>query len=126
MLFLKSKKTSAAEPSTSNIANREPRYGSIALVSVNGYEGMAVLRNVSQSGFRLESKTFVEMELGSIFTMKITPETSSGIKQFEVEVETRWILCTQEKFSAGFLVVQGGNRSFQKYVDFHKSNSRII
>jgi hypothetical protein len=123
MLFFKSKKSGEADSPAATV-NRAPRYGSLALVSVNGYEGAAVLRNVSQSGFRMESKTFVEMELGNVLTMQITPEASSGIKQFEIKVEVRWIQSAREKFSAGFMLVQGENRFFQKYVEFLKDSSR--
>jgi hypothetical protein len=97
---------------------RAPRYGSLALVGINGYEGMAVLRNISQSGFRLESKTFVDMDMGAVYVMQITPEASSGISQFEIPVEIRWIESSPEKFIAGFMLTQSSNRLFQKYVEY--------
>ncbi|MDR0730919.1 MAG: PilZ domain-containing protein [Treponema sp.] len=128
MLFSKLKpkpKTGrAANPDAAAGVVRAPRYDSIAFVSINGYDGMAVLRNISQSGFRMESKTFVEMELGNVFMMQITPELASGVKQFEVKVEVRWIQSDHDKFSVGFMVVEGENRSLQRYVDFLKRSSR--
>jgi hypothetical protein len=124
MLFFKPRKKGEISSGTAAAVERAPRYGSLALVNVNGYEGMAILRNVSQTGFRMESKTFVEMELGSILTMQITPEIHSGIKPFEIKVEVRWIVSTGEKFSAGFMLVQGGSLFFQRYVDFLKSSTR--
>jgi hypothetical protein len=113
----KDKSAISTKPSTTE---RAPRYGSLAMVSIDGYEGMALLRNVSYSGFRMESKTFVEMEVGTIHTMRITPEPLSGIKQFEIKVEVRWVQSLPEKFMAGFMLTQGGNRSFDRYVDFLK------
>jgi hypothetical protein len=122
----KAKTGGTAKPEVSAESARAPRYGSIAFVRINGYEGTAILRNVSQSGFRMESKTFVEMETGNVFTMSISPELSSGVKQFEVKVEVRWILIAQDKFSAGFMVTEDGNRPLQRYVDFLKNSSRVV
>ncbi|MDR2136014.1 MAG: hypothetical protein LBO76_05295 [Treponema sp.] len=126
MLFFKAKKKEAGRAEEPASVARAPRYGSLALVGINGYEGMAVLRNVSESGFRMESKTFVEMDLGGVYTIRISPEISSGVKQFELKVETRWIQSSQDKFTAGFMVVDGGNHSFQRYVDFLRDSSRVV
>jgi hypothetical protein len=98
--------------------NRPPRYESLARVSVNGYEGMAALKNVSQTGFRMESKTFVEIDLGAEYTMRISPEPASGVGPFEVPVEVRWAQSSPEKFAVGFMVTQAGNRYLQKYVEY--------
>jgi hypothetical protein len=126
MLFFKTRKGKTGNSQDSAVATRAPRYGSLAAVSINGFEGMAILRNVSQSGFRMESKTFVEMEPENVYIMLITPEISSGVKQFEIKVEVRWIQSTEDKFSAGLMAVEDGNRPFQRYVDFLKSASRVV
>jgi hypothetical protein len=125
MLFFKSKRNQEDDSNANqlNPVKRAPRYGSLALVSINGYEGMAVLRNISQSGFRMESKTFVDMNLGDVYVMQITPEPSSGIAQFEIPVEIRWVESSAEKFAAGFMLTQAASRSFQKYVDFRSQVS---
>jgi hypothetical protein len=123
MLFFKSKnKTETEKPAA--ILSRSPRYDCLIRVSLNGYEGQAVLRNISDTGFRMESKTFVEMETGSIYVMSIFPETFMGIKPFEVTVEVRWILSSPDKFALGLLVVQPENRPFQKYISYLKSQAR--
>jgi hypothetical protein len=103
-----------------------PRYGNLALVSIDGYEGVAVLRNISQSGFRLESKTFVDMESGSVHTMQISPETSSGIRSFEIKVEVRWIQSSREKFSVGLMIIQGESRILHRYIEFLKGTVRAV
>ena len=127
MIFpkIKPKTDGAADPEAAAGLIRAPRYDSIGFVSINGYEGMAVLRNVSQSGFRMESKTFVEMESGSVFTMSITPELSSGLRRFDVKVEVRWIQSAHDRFSAWFMVVEDGNRFLRRYVDFLKHSTRV-
>jgi hypothetical protein len=121
MLFFKPKERIEEKPPS--IAVRAPRYKSMAVVNINGYEGMAVLRNVSQSGFRMESKTFVEIEVGALYTICITPPPFTGMQNFEITVEVRWIQSSPEKFSLGLMVAQGGNRFFKRYVNYIKAQA---
>jgi hypothetical protein len=121
VFFFKSKEKTEGKPAT--VVNRAPRYESLAVVNINGYEGAAVLRNISQSGFRMESKTFVEIEIGSTYTIRISPPLSSGIQDFDTAVEVRWAQSSPEKFSLGLMLTQGGNRFFQRYVNFIKTQT---
>jgi hypothetical protein len=120
MLFFKSKER---EEKSAPIVDRAPRYESLAVVNINGYEGIAVLRNISQTGFRMESKTFVEIEIGSTYTIRISPPLSTGIQDFDTAVEVRWIQSSPEKFSLGLMLTQGGNHFFQRYVNFIKTQA---
>jgi hypothetical protein len=99
-------------------APRLPRYASLALVHINGFEGYAVLRNVSTGGFRMESKTFVDMEAGNACSIQISPEAETGISRFTLEVNVQWIQISAEKFAAGFRVVHGNIRPLEEYVAF--------
>jgi hypothetical protein len=121
MLFLNSKEK--REEKSAPVVDRAPRYESMAVVNINGYEGIAVLRNVSQSGFRMESKTFVEIEIGSIYTIRISPPPVTGIQDFDIPVEVRWAQSSPEKFSLGLMLTQGGNHFFQRYVNFIKTQT---
>jgi hypothetical protein len=127
-LFKSKSKPGEAVPDSqsSAIVTRAPRYDNLALVSIDGYEGVAVLRNISQSGFRMESKTFVDMESGSVHTMQISPETRSGIRPFEIKVEVRWIQSTREKFSVGLMITQGDSRILHRYIEFLKGPVRAV
>jgi hypothetical protein len=118
ILFFKKKKD--AENIVSDKSPRSPRYTSLAMVSINGFEGQAVLRNVSSGGFCMESKTFADMDVGSSYVISVTPEKHAGIGHFELTVDVRWILSSPEKFSVGFRVVQGNSHAFEKYVEFSK------
>jgi hypothetical protein len=113
MLFAKGKETVEVAK-----VPRKPRYGCVARVGINGFEGEAVLKNISAGGFRMESRTYAAIAVGEHYTMQIKPEAASGLKLFELEVEVRWIQSAETKFSAGFLVVKApADRSFEKYVD---------
>jgi hypothetical protein len=123
MLFFKSAKKEMAERPPA-LLSRPPRYECLPTVGINGYEGLAVLRNVSETGFRMESKTFVEIETGASYLIRISPEPVTGIKPFEVTVEVRWALSSPEKFALGLMVTQANDRSFQRYVDFLRSRTQ--
>jgi hypothetical protein len=122
MLFFKSGKKREAEKLPA-VLPRPPRYECLPTVSINGYEGQAVLRNISESGFRMESKTFVEIETGSGYLIRISPEPFTGLKPFEIAVEVRWVQSSPEKFSLGFMVTQTNSRPFQRYLDFLRSRA---
>jgi hypothetical protein len=99
--------------------SREPRYNCVAFVSVNGFEGEAILNNINTGGYRMESRTYASLVPGDHHTMRIRPDDNSGIKSFEVQVEVRWIKSTETRFSAGFLIIQRpADRSFEKYIDY--------
>jgi hypothetical protein len=118
ILFFKKKEK--IEDTAFEKASRAPRYTSLAMVSINGFEGQAALRNVSIGGFCMESKTFADMDVGSSYAIRVTPEEHAGIGHFELTVEVRWILSSPEKFSVGFRITQGNSRTFEKYVEFLK------
>jgi hypothetical protein len=119
-LFFKKKEARNVE--NLRTTSRQPRYTSLARVSINGFEGQAVLRNVSVGGFCMESKTFADMVVGNVYDIRITPEESTGINYIELKVEIRWIRSSPEKFAVGFQVAEGSNRPFGKYVDFLKEH----
>ena len=120
ILFFKKRKK--IKDAASDRAFRAPRYASFAKVSINGFEGYAILRNVSAGGFCMESKTFVDMDVGASYVIHVTPETHAEKNHFELTVEVRWILSSPEKFSVGFRALQGNNRAFEKYVDYLKEH----
>ncbi|MDR3191791.1 MAG: PilZ domain-containing protein [Treponema sp.] len=121
MLFTKTRKKEEMTES----APRAPRYGCIVRVGINGFEGEAILSNISSGGFLMESRTYAAITVGDRYTIQIKPESESGLKLFELGVEVRWIRSTETKFSAGFLVIRPPvNRFFEKYLDYIKSKNR--
>jgi hypothetical protein len=122
MLFTKKEKKDAG---VSPQMPRAPRYNCVVRIGINGFEGEAALKNISASGFRMESKTYAAIAVGEQYTMQIKPEFISGVKAFEMEVEVRWIQSDQAKFSAGFLIVMPpADRSFEKYLEHIKNQSQ--
>jgi hypothetical protein len=121
-LFIKRKKKIGAAQGQ---AARLPRYGCVVRVGINGFEGEAVLRNISSGGFLMESRTYAAITVGGHYTIRIKPEAASGVKSFELEVEVRWIKCTETKFSTGFLIISPpANGYFAKYLDYARTEDR--
>jgi hypothetical protein len=112
------------QPSAPQQTLRPPRYTSIARVRINGFEGEAVLRNISIGGFRMESKTYAAITVGECYTMRIQPESQANIKAFELEVEVRWVQSTETNFNSGFQLVKAPpDRSFEKYIAYISERS---
>jgi hypothetical protein len=120
MLFAKSKEKVEAAP-----VSRPPRYDCVARISINGFEGEALLRNISAGGFLMESRTYAAIGVGDYYTMQMKPEADSGINNFELTVEARWIRSVETRFSAGFLVVNNNSvgRSFERYIEHIKTHT---
>jgi hypothetical protein len=121
MIFMDNQKTDKPAPKESS---RPPRYTTVARVGINGFEGEAVLRNISTGGFRMESRTYAAIGVGDRYVMQIKPEAASNLRPFELEVEVRWIQSTETSFSSGFLVIKPPiDRSFEKYVDYIRARN---
>jgi hypothetical protein len=116
-MWFKTKKKVVRDPFGSP-SSRAPRYNSVARVRINGFEGEAVLRNVSIGGFRMESRTYAAIQVGERYTMWIQPEPSANISTFELSVEVRWTQSRETIFSSGFLIVSAPvNNYYEKYID---------
>ncbi|MDR0877320.1 MAG: PilZ domain-containing protein [Treponema sp.] len=127
MLFGKKKKTVLEPPSggdtdRSGIEKRKAaRYTSLAGIRINGFEGHAALRDMSNNGFRMASKTFVAIMPKEQYIMQILPEEVSGVAPFELKVEVRWTRSTEFLFAAGFVIVTPPrDANLQRYVDHLK------
>ncbi|MDR3193049.1 MAG: hypothetical protein LBT87_08295, partial [Treponema sp.] len=61
MLFVKSKKRVEKAQGQSP---RPTRYNCIVRVGINGFEGEALLKNISSGGFLMESRTYAAITVG--------------------------------------------------------------
>jgi hypothetical protein len=121
MALFKKKTTEVKKERTEEKVERAPRYDSYALVKVNGFEGQALLKNMSITGFCMQSKTYANLTPGSVYSISIMPEASSGLKAIEAEVEVRWVRSEVSNFEVGLLVTKPSpGREMEKYVDYLK------
>jgi hypothetical protein len=91
----------------------------VARVAINGFEGAAILRNISIGGFCMESRTYAAITVGEIYKMNIQPESGSQVNSFDLEVEVRWVRSTETRFSAGLSIAKPPlDRSLARYIDY--------
>jgi hypothetical protein len=125
MLFKKKQQPAGQENSAEN--RREPRYSTWSQVKINGFEGQALLRNINQGGFRMESRTYAAISVGEHYMMQITPESAAAIPPFNLEVEVRWVQSTEKSFNSGFLITNPSpDKSLEKYINYVKAKNRVI
>jgi hypothetical protein len=122
---------------------RAPRYDCMARISIEGFEGEAVMRNISPGGFRMESRAHREIAVHTLCSVRIDPEDGSGLQTFDLEAEVRWVQSNEDILSVGFMVpgaesgtIAAGNHaagshaagshaaeSFESYVAYRKRSS---
>jgi hypothetical protein len=103
---------------------RAPRYPCKAYVRINGFDGAAVLRNINQGGFCMESRTYAAIKVGEHHAMQIKPEASANINPLDLEVEVRWVKSTEFSFSTGFLILTcPSGELFEKYLNHIKARN---
>jgi hypothetical protein len=118
MIFARTRKN---KQPVSEETPRPPRYSSVARILINGFDGEAVLRNISTGGFRMESRTYAALQAGKSYAIQIKPEAASTISPFNLEVEVRWVQSTETSFNSGFLIIKAPpDRSFEQYLDYIK------
>ncbi|MDR0707273.1 MAG: bacteriohemerythrin [Treponema sp.] len=99
-------------------SRRAKRYDCKARISIKGFEGIAALKDINDSGFCMMSKTYITIAPKEALTIRITPESVTGIGAFDIKVEVRWIKCSPTLFMAGFLIKEkSGSKLFQQYID---------
>jgi hypothetical protein len=102
---------------------RAPRYECMARISIEGFEGEAVMRNVSPGGFRMESRVHREIAVHTLCSVRVAPEDGSGIQAFDLEAEVRWVRIDEDSLSAGFMVPgKVAEESFESYVTYRKQS----
>jgi hypothetical protein len=117
MLLFKKKEKTARTVLKEN--PRPSRYNTVARIRINGFEGEAVLRNISIGGFRMESRTYAAIGTGEHYAIQIIPEAASRVQPIELEVDVRWIQSTETRFNSGFLIIKPpADRSFDKYIEY--------
>jgi hypothetical protein len=123
-MFFKSKKEKIDD--TEEKVVRAPRYDSFAAIRINGFEGEALLKNISLTGFCMQSKTYADLSPGETYFIQIIPESLTGLAKFDVEVEVRWVRSEVSKFDVGLLLTKTQSRlEMDKYIDFLKLKAPV-
>ena len=79
-----------------------PRFASGAGISIGGFEGEGLLRNVSMTGCCMESVTYVAIKPNDEYQVKIIPNANDKEPPFTASLIVTWIKSSETLFEAGF------------------------
>jgi hypothetical protein len=96
------------------------RYPTLAQARIEGISGgETLLKDLSITGCCVESTTYVEIKLNTRYKIEVIPEVASGIGDFELLAESKWLHTSGYSCEIGFVILESPKgRSFQRYVDY--------
>jgi len=96
---------------------KAPRYALNATVTVDGFDGEGELENISTSGCRMDSSTYVNLIPDEVYQVTITPSPRDNIKPFRLKLKASWTKSSELLFQAGFTLASGyHNTEMERYV----------
>ena len=96
---------------------KAPRYALNATVTVDGFDGEGELENISTSGCRMDSSTYVNLIPDDVYQVTINPNPSDNIKPFRLKLKASWTKSSELLFQAGFTLESGqSNAEMDRYV----------
>ena len=107
---------------------RSPRYRTLARAKISGIlEGENLLKDISITGCCVESTVHAEIQTETQYQLEIEPEGASGIGNFQLEVERKWIRNDGYATEIGFgITASPKGKQFQRYVDYLAYRSSAI
>jgi hypothetical protein len=103
------------------LENRKSRrYRTFAHAKIPGILGdECLLKDLSVTGCRVEATSYVDIKVNTSYKLKIIPESVSGIGEFELSVESKWIRTSGYSCEIGFSILKSPKgKPFQRYVDY--------
>ena len=108
---------------------KEMRFGSNALVYLvdsSKKETKAHLKELGLNGLSIRSDDYIDIEPKNNYTITIVPEKESKIKQFQLDIRSRWVKLNKSKMEAGFSVKGPlSNSEFQDYLEYIAMRGKI-
>ena len=122
-MFFRKKEEELTDQFTAYKERDMPRFAANAGISVKGFEGEGLLKNVSSTGCCMESVTYVAVKPGEVHQVSINPE--SGEKKngsFTLDLTVSWTRSSETSFEAGFQLGAGQSGSqLKQYTETLKS-----
>ena len=96
-----------------------PRFASRAGISIEGFEGEGLVRNVSMTGCCMESITYVAVKPNDVYQVRILPNADDKEQPFTARLVVTWIKSSETLFEAGFHVEanQVDNSPIRRYAE---------
>ena len=102
-MFLRKKEEELTDQFTVYKERDMPRFAANAGISVQGFEGEGLLKNVSSTGCCMESVTYVAIKPDEVYQVKINPDSGEKKNEsFALELTVTWTKSCETSFEAGF------------------------
>jgi hypothetical protein len=99
-----------------------PRYATNAGISIAGFEGEGLLKNISLSGCCLASVTYAAIVPGQVYQVTLVPGRNAGLEPFGVNLTANWTKSSETLFEAGFSLEESRtNHQLEHYVEYLKA-----
>ena len=118
-MFLRKKEEELNDQLATFQTRDTPRFTSGAGISIEGFEGEGLLRNVCLTGCCMESVTYVAIKPDDIYQVRIIPGVTEKTEPFTMKLVVTWTKSSETLFEAGFHVEAGqtGNSPIKRYAD---------
>ena len=107
----------------------ELRFLSDALVYVvddSKKETEASLRDVSLNGISIKTDGFIDIEPNSSYVIAVVPEKETKLKEFKLEIESRWVKINKSQMESGFSVIVPFNKEeFEDYLEYLAMRGKV-
>ncbi|MDR2477720.1 MAG: PilZ domain-containing protein [Treponema sp.] len=99
---------------------KNPRYRTLARARIPGIlEGDNLLKDLSITGCCVECTIVADLHPGKEYQLEVEPEGVSGIGNFLLSVEQKWVHSGGYSTEVGFgIVASPKGKQFQRYVDY--------
>jgi hypothetical protein len=117
-MFFRKKKEDLSDQLAVYQERKDPRYVLTAGISLEGFDGEGLMQDVSNSGCRLESSTFVSIIPDQVYKVTITPDSKDGIGPFSLKLKLNWTRSSEALFQAGFSLEEDqSNTQLKRYAE---------
>ena len=79
----------------------------------------ASLRDLSLGGLSIKTDGFIDIEPNSSYVIAVIPEEETKLKEFKLEIESRWVKINKSQMESGFSVMVPFNKTeFEDYLEY--------
>jgi hypothetical protein len=99
---------------------KNDRYAIDAEVHISPFpECRAALKDISLNGCCIHSNDFIEILPNTCFMIDVTPRDSPDLKDFTLDVKSRWIRANRDFFESGFeILAPEKSPALEQYIQF--------
>jgi hypothetical protein len=99
----------------------DPRFAANGGITIEGFEGEGLLKNICISGCCMESVTYAALLPAEVYKVKIIPAADISLDPFSAALTASWTKSSEMSFEAGFSLEAGRkNPHLEKYVEYLK------